>query len=298
MRQVADLELKALRSFVAVCDAGHFAQAAASLGISPSALSRSVKTLEAWCGAALLIRTSRQVELTREGRELLPAARRVLDETEEFRTAARLAAEGRQGRLLVGYMDVAISDFLPDLVGRHRRSHADVDVDLKYGWRSQQRADLLENRLDIAFTVGALPDREMVSKKVKNYRLSLVVPAGHRLAGARNLFLAQAADELFVWGSRTQWQSLRDIVDRLFEAEGTVPRTVQEAPTRDAIFGLVASGLGVTVYPHIDGLSMRQDLAVVPLQDSGAEMSVYVSWRRNAPDIVKGFVEAIDLSAA
>lgn len=293
MQGIEQLNLKDLMAFVAVCDTGHFAQAAASLHMSPSALSRSVKALEDWCGATLLARTSRQAQPTREGRELLLAARRLLEEAEAFRSTAKLTAGGMRGRLLVGYMDVSISDFLPELVARHRRSHANVDIELRYGWRERQRADLLDRRLDVAFTVGALPDRELTSRKVRDYALELVVPVTHPLAGLSMVSLAEVVDEAFVWGDRSQWASLREIVDRLMEEQGIMPRMVHEAPTRDAIFGLVAAGLGITIYPRISGLSLRADLKALPLAASKAEMSVYASWLRNPASIVKEFVDQL-----
>jgi DNA-binding transcriptional LysR family regulator len=293
---IEQLNLKDLMAFVAVCDTGHFAQAAASLHMSPSALSRSVRALEDWCGAALLVRTSRRAQPTREGRELLLSARRLLEEAEAFRSRAKLTAGGMRGRLLVGYMDVSISDFLPELVARHRQSNPDVEIELRYGWRAQQRAEVLDRRLDIAFTVGALPDRELMTRKVRDYPLELVVPVRHCLAEQSIVSLLDVFDQAFVWGDRSQWASLREIVDRLLEEHGIVPRVVHEAPTRDAIFGLVAAGVGITIYPRIAGLSIRSDLKAVPLAASKAEMSVYASWLRNPPLIVKEFVDQLELS--
>lgn len=261
------------------------------LRMSPSALSRAVRSVEDWCGVSLLVRTSRQVELTRQGRELLPIARRILDEIHVFQAASRLAAEGKLGRLTVGYMDVAISDFLPGLVAGFRAANENVEVDFSYGWRAQQREDLIAGRLDIAFTVGRLPDREIASRKVKDYGLALMVPARHPLASRASVSLADAQDEPFVWGSRDEWQSLHEIVLPICEASGFLPRVVQEAPNRDAILGFVASGLGITVYPRIEGLSMRPDLVPVPIDDTGAELSVYASWLKTPPAIVTNFLD-------
>lgn len=289
-RDISNLQLKDLIAFVAVCDAGRFTQAAVALHASRSALSRSVKGLEDWCHTQLLVRTSREVMPTREGLALLPLARRMVDEARQFMRSSDLVVQGRMGRLAIGYMDVSISDFLPALIGKYRQDKTEVDIDLRYGWRSEQRKDLLAGKLDIAFTVGTLADRQIVSRKVKDYRLCIVAPISHPIAKASETDLAAVGDDRFVWGTYAQWQSLRSIADQLFQQNGLSVSTAQEAPTRDAIFGLVAAGLGLTVYPYIEKLSLRSDLVFVPISDRGAELSVHASWRRNPPAIIEGFI--------
>lgn len=287
---IGSLDIRTLRAFMEVCDTGHFAQAAANLSISPSALSRSIKSLEEWSGVLLLVRTARRADLTPAGRSLLPLARAVLDDVLRLREAAVAAGAGRRGILKVGFMDVVIADFLPGVIAGHRRSNPDIDLRLVYGWKEQQHIALLEGRLDIAFTVGPLADREIISRRYKRYHLMLMLPAGHPLADRKAIDLYELADQPFVFGIKNEWQSLREIVEQLCAEAHFQPHIVEEAPSRDALFGFVAGGLGLTIYPQIDALLLRPGLAAVPIEGTGAELDVFVSHRRNPPPLLSRFL--------
>jgi len=290
---IGNLDMRALRAFVEVADIGHFGQAANNLSVSPSALSRSIKVLEDWSGVVLLIRTARRADLTPAGQSLLPLARTWLQDMLRFREAATLAASGRRGVLNIGFMDVAIADFLPAAVARHRRENPDVEIRLIYGWREQQHRALIEGELDVAFTVGRLADQGIASTLHKTYRLMLVVPADHPLANRKDVGLGDLADQPFVFGVRSEWQSLREIVDRLCAEAGFQPRVAEEVPSRDALFGFVAAGLGVTLYPAIHALMPRPGLSAIPLAGGSSGLDVHLSHRRNPPPMVAHFVAGL-----
>jgi Transcriptional regulator len=127
---IGSLDIRALRTFVEVTEVGHFARAAKNLGMSPSALSRSIRSLEDWSGVALLVRTSRSADLTPAGQSLLPLAQAILGNLREFRDAAKLAEAGRRGVLDIGFMDVVIADFLPGQFGPENSIHQTAEFQL------------------------------------------------------------------------------------------------------------------------------------------------------------------------
>ncbi|WP_213457060.1 LysR family transcriptional regulator [Rhizomonospora bruguierae] len=104
-----DLELRHLRAFVAVVDAGTFTGAAGALGVSQAAVSRAVVALEAALGARLLHRSTRHVRLTGTGTHVLVRARTVLDEVADLR---RFVEQSRT-EVRVGYAWAAL--------GKHTR---------------------------------------------------------------------------------------------------------------------------------------------------------------------------------
>ncbi|GAA1654411.1 LysR family transcriptional regulator [Actinoplanes couchii] len=103
------MELRQLRAFVAVVDAGTFTDAAAELGVSQASVSRTVAALESAMGVRLLQRTTRQVTLTATGRRVLEGARRILDEVNHLQRIT----EDQRAELRVGYAWAAL--------GRHTR---------------------------------------------------------------------------------------------------------------------------------------------------------------------------------
>lgn len=85
-------------AFVAVCELGGFRVAARARGVSQSSLTRRVRALEHWLGLTLVERSPRRSGPTREGRLLLPSARRLLEQHQGLLEAAAVLAEGSNGR--------------------------------------------------------------------------------------------------------------------------------------------------------------------------------------------------------
>jgi DNA-binding transcriptional LysR family regulator len=106
----SDLDLRLLRSFVAVAEELHFGHAARRLYMSQPALSVQIRKLEQLVGVQLLRRTSRRVELTPAGAVLLEEARRVLVSAERAFEATRRAASGAGGRFVVGFVAGAAAE--------------------------------------------------------------------------------------------------------------------------------------------------------------------------------------------
>src|SRR5690606_21566050 len=96
------MELRQLEHFVAVADERHFTRAAAKVHLAQSSLSSSIAALERELGTALLVRSSRKVELTEAGRALLPAARRSLEAARDGQDAVTAVRGVLRGRLRVG----------------------------------------------------------------------------------------------------------------------------------------------------------------------------------------------------
>src|SRR5260370_24858597 len=89
------MNLRHLRAFAAIADAGGFARAAARLNLSQPALSRQIHALEAELGVPLFDRIGRRVQLTSEGEDLLDRSRRLLTEVESLGARARSLSSGQ-----------------------------------------------------------------------------------------------------------------------------------------------------------------------------------------------------------
>src|SRR3954452_18735654 len=110
------MELRHLRSFVAVAEELHFGRAAERLHIAQSPLSQQIQRLERQVGAMLFERNRRKVELTDAGNAMLTHAREALAQADLAETAARAAAAGRAGTLRIGFLGSAALAILPRIV--------------------------------------------------------------------------------------------------------------------------------------------------------------------------------------
>lgn len=151
--------------FVRVVREGGFSAAARSLDLTPSAVSKLIARLEARLGARLMIRTTRAVALTDEGRTYLAAAERVL---QELNAADQAVAGGTiRGRLAVNaslpFGTRIVAPAIPAFLARH----PDLLIDLSF---TDDIVNLVAQKADVAFRVGTLPDSALVARKLGQSR--------------------------------------------------------------------------------------------------------------------------------
>ena len=149
-----------LAAFVAVIEAGGFAEAGRHLGVAPSTLSRTVSRLEAQLGVVLLRRSTRAIEMTPEGRSLHAAAQDIVTRTEAL---ADLAARGREARgplrvnAPVGFVLHVIAPHLAEFHARHPGIRVTLDM-------TDRPVDLIDSHADLAIRLGPLPDSDMLRR--------------------------------------------------------------------------------------------------------------------------------------
>jgi DNA-binding transcriptional LysR family regulator len=124
------VELRHLRYFLAVAEAGTASRAAARIRISQPALSRQIHDLEVELGLRLFERAGRSLKLTGAGEDLLAYGRSVLREAEAFRERARALQRGDTGLLHVGATPQTLQRLFPAVLDRFRRIMPAVDVRL------------------------------------------------------------------------------------------------------------------------------------------------------------------------
>src|SRR6185436_18892398 len=125
------MDLRRLRYFVGAADAGSIGRGAARLNVAQPALSRQLRALEGDIGVSLFARGARGLTLTPAGEVLLARARTLLSAYAQARVEAVAAAEGRAGRLRVGFIATAAQEiFLPRAIQRLRRDHPGITLQL------------------------------------------------------------------------------------------------------------------------------------------------------------------------
>jgi DNA-binding transcriptional LysR family regulator len=167
--------LAALEMFVRVVDAGSFSAVARHQRIGQPAVSKAVVQLEEWLGVSLLMRSTRSVVPTEAGRIFYERAKRTIEEADEAVVAARGSASGLSGKLRVstsvcfGRLHVIpnLSAFLAE--------HPDLDIELVLDDRN---VDLVNEGIDVALRMGAMPDSNMTARRIaEGRRIVVAAPA-------------------------------------------------------------------------------------------------------------------------
>jgi len=258
------MELRHLRYFVAVAEAGHITRAAQLLGIQQPPLSQQIRALEAELEVQLFRRKPRGVELTQAGQTLFAEAQAILRQVDHAVTAARRTARGEAGRIGLGFTSSAsFHPFVPQAIREYRETHPGVALSLEESGTGELVDSLLDERLDAAFVRSPIgesaggPAEGIAVHSVLEEAMVAALPAGHALAARpapRTLALAAMAAETFILYRRPLGPGLYDAIIAACQRAGYSPIIGQEAPRMLATLSLVAAGLGVTLVPQ----SMRR----------------------------------------
>ncbi|MEG3630810.1 LysR family transcriptional regulator [Streptomyces poriticola] len=279
------MDLQQMRYVVAVAETRNFTRAAERCSVVQSSLSHRIAALERELGVRLFARSSRRTELTSAGAAFVAAARECLAAAGRAAADAAAAAGAVRGRLAVGVIVTTAAVDVPELLQRYRARYPDVHVVLRSGRSDEMAAAIRRGELDIAFL--GLPEDQRpagVETVVLDHDAHvLVVPAGHRLAGASRVTLDEIAAETFVdfvAGTPARAQS-----DQAFAAAGLAREVAYEAGVVELIIRLIGRGLGVALLPSafIRPLAAGDPgLALVPVVD-GPHRIEYLAWGRFNP---------------
>lgn len=282
------MELRQLRYFIGISEAGSLLKASSRLHVAQPALSQQMAALEQDVGARLLERSSRGVTLTEAGKAFLAHARVVLDDVERARQAACELAGAPSGPVAIGLpTTVGLVATVP-LLQACQQQLPRVQLRIVEGYSGFLREWLLAGRVDIALLFGAGPDPALVKRPLVEDRLVLVTAASGR-RGPRRMALGGIADWPLILPGRGH--GLRNIIDEACQPQGIVLDVVAEVESLSSVKRAVEAGLGATILPygsvaeevaagrlrtsHIDGPSMLRHVVCAssvtrPMTSAGA----------------------------
>jgi DNA-binding transcriptional LysR family regulator len=286
---VSNVDLRRLRYFVAVAEERHFGRAAQRLHISTPPLSQRIRELETEVGVALFVRTSRSVELTDAGAKLLGEARAVLAAANRFEQMAR-GLTSTVDELGFGFCHGSEGGAMKSL-RRFRDEHAEVLVH-PAAMTSVNIVDALgQGRLAVGIIRGRVGDPErIVSVPLARVPVDhVVVPLGHRLAGAEHVEAADLENEPVLVVDRADSPLAHDEITGYLAGLGVRPAWVTHGATQiERVFDMVAigSGIGWLNTWQAERDAGRVDVAIKPLAPVGLWDEFRVAWRQGDTRLV------------
>ena len=239
------MELRQLEYFAAVARHKHFTRAAEALYVTQPALSQQIRRLEAELGLALLRRTSRGVELTAAGEDLLVHAEAVLAEV-----AAARADMDRHTGISRGVVRVAATAAdaprLPEALADFHGDHPGIQIGLRQGSAAELVALVAAGAVDVAVLALTEEPAGVTVHPLTEEPLRVAVPVDDELAGTRVALDALRGRPFILAEPGT---ALRETVMRAAQAAGFSPLPLFEVGDPATVRFLVRAGLGISLVP-------------------------------------------------
>jgi DNA-binding transcriptional LysR family regulator len=286
------MELRHLRYFIAVAEELHFGRAAQRLMISQPPLSRQIHDLEREIKAPLLVRAHRQIQLTKAGELFLKRAREIVAQADAAVQAAHRAAAGNEGRIGIGYLGYAAIELMPAILAEYGRRFPQVQTVLERMSCVEQAAALREGRIDIGLLCSPVPDQGLRIEVLRREPLVVALPRAHRLAKLPKVPLPALADEAFIYSRLDSDMGFRGQVAAICQRGGFTLRIARQAYQEEAIFPLIASGLGVSLVPASVAKMHLPDIVLRELENGGDQIELAIAWRdRETSPFARNFLE-------
>jgi len=285
------MELRHLRYFVAVAEELNYRKAAERLRVAQPALSSQIKDLEGEVGVRLFDRNTAGVRLTEAGVVFLAETRATLAQAARATAAAQEVAQGRRGRLGVGYTGPLLMGFMPERVQQFRARFPEVEISLVEMVMAEQIPALEAGAIHVGFALGDMLPIPASLSRVELLRspVRLVVGHGHPLAKARSVALADLAAERVLYLANRKGTLLHDqIIRRFFAVRGLKPGSLRKVEGSEAFRAALESGLGVSLMPQMGSLARNPDLVLKPLRDSGDDLNLRLLalWNDRSPSVI------------
>lgn len=193
------MEIRQLKYFVGVAEAGSFSEASRRFYLSQSAISQQIKSLEDEIGTSLFVRSSHHLSLTESGQMLLPLARRVIEDVSLCQDRMADLNDMLCGELTIG-LTFSLEPYIRPTIVRFLKTFPKVRLNLYYKSIPELRSMLRRHELDMTFSVDRPENTDEVvcSEPMMEYKLCAIMRDTHPLATRKILNFSDMALQNFV----------------------------------------------------------------------------------------------------
>ncbi|MFI2947943.1 LysR family transcriptional regulator [Serratia nematodiphila] len=241
--------LKQLRVFVAIARHGSFSRAGEAIGLTQSAVSHSVKELEAEVGVRLLDRTTREVVLTDAGLRLANRVERLLDELQTTLLDVRSFGVQRSGTVRVATSQTISAHLMPQCIAAGEREYPEIRIMLRDQAQQQVLHSVRNAEVDFGIVVDPVQAVDLECEAVLHEPFLLLCRDDHPFAAQQEVRWSALN------GCRLVLQDYasgsRPLIDSALRQQGVEAQVVQEIGHPATLFPMVAEGIGISIFPAL-----------------------------------------------
>ncbi|WP_100400041.1 LysR family transcriptional regulator [Bacillus sp. FJAT-44742] len=286
------MELRQIQYFIEVAKQEHVTEAALSLNVAQSAVSRQIFKLEEELGVNLFIREGRNVKLTPIGKMFLEHMEEAIHVIDNAKREVQEYLDPEKGIARIGFPTSMANYTMPTAISSFRKKYPQVKFELKQGSYYNLIDSVIKGEIDMAL-LGPLPKNEKIKGDILFVEdIVALLPSDHPLADQSSLSLDQLREDSFVLFP--PGFILREIIVDACLQLGFEPSVSFEGEDVDAIKGLVSAGLGITLLPEItliDGIPRSTVKVPITKQRVTRTVGVIVSNERKILPTEKLFYE-------
>jgi LysR family hydrogen peroxide-inducible transcriptional activator len=278
------MTLQELKYLVALADHGHFGKAAEACFITQSTLSTQIKKLEDFLGVTLFDRSLKRVTPTPIGREILQAARNIVEEAERIREVAKHAQDPMSRTIHLGVIPTLGPYYLPHALTLVHRKHPGLRMLLREEMTPQILGHLVDGKLDAGLLALPVTDDSLRVEPLFYEPFFAALPAGHALAKRDELKVSDIMGEKLLL--LDEGHCLRD---QALDVCGSGSRGREEvrATSLETLRQMVGMGLGLTLLPALSVDAgprvSRKAVEVRPFKSPPPGRTIALVWRKRAP---------------
>jgi DNA-binding transcriptional LysR family regulator len=295
------MELRQLKHFVAVGEAGSITAAAKSLRLTQPALSRQIKALEEELDTALLERGAHSITLTPAGEALLVEARKLLRASETMIEKVKSTAAGEP--LRVGYAPSLAGEFLSVAIERFTQFHPRVRVSLCDWSSAEMRSGLAAGKLDLIVAAPCSGAQEPIRwVALRDYGWQLVMPANHPLGKKKLISAKDLAGQRLLLYDREHYPDYWDRVTGFFRDHHLQAKVAGEFDGVSSLTAALEGNLGIALLATSSPMNhgQKQRLIARPLAEAPRPIEVAAGVSAEIPTSpqVLAFIEELKHAAS
>ena len=288
------MELRHLRYFIAVAEAGSLTEAAERrLFTAQPSLSRQIRDLETHVGAQLLLRSVRGVELTAAGNAFLVHARLALMHVDAAVETARRAAQPERKSFTIGFQTGHEMNWLTPAMQLLHDELKEIEVTVSSDYSPDLAEALARGRLDLAF-MRVEPEYDLEYRVVDREPLIVLMPSDHRLTAWSSVSPQALVGEIFIGGSNKA-AVLQTVTEDYLRRSGLDIKLDHGVDNMAMAISLVASTRGVALMPEYAKNLLPPSVVSRPLEGEIPTIEIAVGYSRsNTSPVLQLFVSRLD----
>ncbi|NTU32277.1 LysR family transcriptional regulator [Brevibacillus sp. HB1.1] len=269
------MELLQLQYFLTVARMEHVTEAARSLHVTQSSLSKTIQRLEEDLGVPLFDRKGRKLRLNEFGSKFLCRVDRALFELEQGKLELRDLSNPEHGTLELA---VTTASTLPNILREFRKKRPDIQFHVQMLTTLEMVTLLHRGEIDFCLSSPPIQEDGIECQIVFIDPILVAVPRGHRLADRSIVSLTDLKDEWFV-GVKKGYGT-RDFVDSICKSVGFTPKYVYEGDEPARLIQLVESEIGIAFIPST-ARDSREQIKYLRVENHELVREIALLWHKS-----------------